>query len=125
MDRFKVLISAYTCEPGRGSEPGVGWNAAREAARYHDVWVVTRAHHRWAIEDELRRRPIPNLRVVDYELPRITRRWAPQEWGVQLHYYLWQVGVLSLVRRLHRDIRFDVAHHVTLVKHWQRTPLRG
>jgi hypothetical protein len=30
--RLKVLISAYACEPGRGSEAGVGWNVAVEAA---------------------------------------------------------------------------------------------
>jgi hypothetical protein len=30
--RLKVLISAYSCSPGRGSEPGIGWNTAREMA---------------------------------------------------------------------------------------------
>ena len=39
---MKVLISAYSCEPGRGSERGVGWNVAREVARRHEVWVLTR-----------------------------------------------------------------------------------
>jgi hypothetical protein len=24
--RLKVLISAYACEPGKGSEPEVGWD---------------------------------------------------------------------------------------------------
>jgi hypothetical protein len=38
---MKILISAYSCEPGMGSEPGVGWNIAREVAKYHEVWVLT------------------------------------------------------------------------------------
>ncbi|HLE82176.1 MAG TPA: glycosyltransferase family 1 protein, partial [Dehalococcoidia bacterium] len=46
MKRWKVLISAYACEPGKGSEPNVGWNVAREMARQHDVWVLTRANNR-------------------------------------------------------------------------------
>lgn len=47
---MKLLLSAYACEPGLGSEPGVGWNSALEAARFHDVWVLTRAANRKAIE---------------------------------------------------------------------------
>jgi allantoicase len=30
---MKVLLSAYACEPGRGTELGVGWNTVREVAR--------------------------------------------------------------------------------------------
>ena len=39
---MRVLLSAYACEPGKGSEAGVGWNSLRQVARYHDVWVLTR-----------------------------------------------------------------------------------
>ena len=39
-------MSAYACEPGKGSEPGVGWAVALEMARYHDIWVITRANNR-------------------------------------------------------------------------------
>ena len=39
--RRKVLLSAYACGPGRGSEPGLGWNALVAIARDHDVWVLT------------------------------------------------------------------------------------
>ena len=40
MKRLKVLMSAYACEPGMGSEPGVGLNVAREMAKYHDIFAV-------------------------------------------------------------------------------------
>ena len=39
--RLRVLLSAYACEPGKGSEAGNGWNWARELSRYEDVWVLT------------------------------------------------------------------------------------
>ena len=39
----RILLSAYACEPGRGSEPGVGWGWANELAREgHRVTVLTR-----------------------------------------------------------------------------------
>ena len=46
---MKALISAYACEPGRGSEPGVGWNVVRELSARHELWVLTRANHAAAI----------------------------------------------------------------------------
>ena len=42
---MKVLMSAYACEPGKGSEPAVGWNWALQAARRHEVWVLTRGNN--------------------------------------------------------------------------------
>ena len=116
--RLKVLISAYACEPGKGSEPGVGWNVTVEAARRHDVWVITRANNRPMIEPELARNPMPSLHMVYYDLPRWTRWWKRGARGTRLYYYLWQLALYSVARRLHQEIRFDVTHHVTFVTYW-------
>ena len=53
--RLKVLLCAYACEPGRGSEPGTGWNVLRALAERNDVWVLTRPHGSVKIESELAR----------------------------------------------------------------------
>ena len=38
----RILLSAYACEPGKGSEPAVGWMWATELAGLgHEVWVIT------------------------------------------------------------------------------------
>lgn len=116
--RLKVLMSAYACEPGKGSEPGVGWAVANEMSRFHDVWVLTRANNRTAIEQELTRRPNPNLRVAYYDLPAWARSWKRGTRGLQIYYYLWQYGAFFVARRLHRSIGFDVAHHVTIGRYW-------
>jgi glycosyltransferase involved in cell wall biosynthesis len=45
-------------------------------------------------------------------------------WGLhggirmQLHSYCWQLLAVSKVRNFHREIGFDVAHHVTFAKYW-------
>lgn len=118
MKRLKVLISAYACEPGKGSEPGVGWNVAREMAKHHDVWVLTRANNRLNIEAEMARNPVPNLNFSYYDLPAWASWWKDGGRGVQLYYYLWQAGAYFVARRLHHDVAFDVVHHVTFVKYW-------
>ncbi|MBW4691351.1 MAG: glycosyltransferase [Lyngbya sp. HA4199-MV5] len=115
---MKVLLSAYACEPGRGTELGVGWNTVREVARYCEVWVLTRPDDgREAIEAELARNPIPNLHFVYFTLPIWGDGWTWGQGAFQIHYYLWQIQAYFVARKLHRDIGFDLAHHVTFVKH--------
>lgn len=116
---MKVLISAYSCEPGKGSERGVGWNVAREVAKYHEVWVLTRPDEsQEAIEAELERNPVANLHFVYFTLPfwQDSLRWG-QSGAMQLHYYLWQIQAYFVARKLHQEIGFDVAHHVTFVRY--------
>ena len=116
---MKVLLSAYSCEPNQGSERGVGWNIVREVAEYHQVWVLTRPDEsREAIEAELLRNPCPNLKFVYFTLPfwQDSLRWG-QSGAMQLHYYLWQIQAYFVAKKLHQQINFDVAHHVTFVKY--------
>lgn len=116
---MKILISAYSCEPGRGSEPGVGWNIAREIAKYHEVWVLTRPDEsKEIIEAELARNPVENLHFVYFTLPfwQDSLRWG-QSGAIQIHYYLWQIQAYFVAKKLHQQIKFDLAHHVTFVKY--------
>jgi len=117
-NRLKVLISAYACEPEKGSEPGIGWNWVKQVARFHEVWVITRANNRGTIERALTRRPMPNVHWVYFDLPNWLRFWKKGQRGVQLYYYLWQIGAYFVGRRLHREASFDLVHHVTFVKYW-------
>lgn len=116
--RLKILISAYACEPEKGSEPGIGWNWVKQIARFHEVWVVTRTTNRVNIEQALAREPMANVHWVYFDLPRWLRFWKKGQRGVQLYYYLWQIGVYFLGRRLQRRMGFDLVHHVTFVKYW-------
>lgn len=116
---MKVLISAYSCEPGKGSERGVGWNVAREVAKHHEVWVLTRPDEsRDAIEAELATNPVPNLHFIYFTLPfwKDSMRWG-QSGAMQIHYYLWQIQAYFVGRKLHQEIGFDAIHHVTFVRY--------
>jgi glycosyltransferase involved in cell wall biosynthesis len=121
--RLKVLLSAYACEPGSGSEPGVGWNIARGLASIHDVWVLTRENNRKKIENALSTKPIPNLHFIYHDLPTWMRFWKRGRRGVRLYYFLWQFTALKILRPIVRQQRFDVGHHVTFVTYWFPTCL--
>lgn len=118
---MKVIISAYSCEPDKGSEPGVGWNWAVQAARHgHEVHVITRANNRQSLEGKLRAGLIHGLSFHYYDLPSPFPVWKKRigYYGMLAYYYLWQFGAWRLARRLHRKHRFDLAHHVTFVNDW-------
>jgi glycosyltransferase involved in cell wall biosynthesis len=114
---MKILLSAYACEPNKGSEPGVGWNWALEIARLgYEVWVLTRANNRPTIEAELAKsHPIPNLNFIFYDLPLWARSWKKGRRGIHLYYMLWQWGAYLLAKKVHLAERFDQVHHITFV----------
>ncbi|MBP9900390.1 MAG: glycosyltransferase [Verrucomicrobia subdivision 3 bacterium] len=117
--RLKILMSAYACEPNKGSEPGVGWHWALQMSRFHNVWVLTRANNRSTIE-EFRLTPEQQNHIhwVYFDLPPWAMTWKKGSRGVQVYYYLWQLAVWRRGLRLHREIGFDLLHHVTFGKYW-------
>lgn len=113
---MKILLSAYACEPNRGSEPGVGWNWAIELAKLgHDVWVLTRANNQTVIEQEFLEEQPQNLHFLYYDLPAWVRRFKKGNHGVHLYYLFWQWGAYKTAKAIHARENFDVVHHVTFV----------
>jgi glycosyltransferase involved in cell wall biosynthesis len=111
---MKVLLSAYACEPNRGSEPEVGWQRALHMRKWADeVWVLTRANNQQVIEAD----PLsadPGLHFIYYDLPS----WAlklkkRQRWFLYVYCVLWQWGAYRLAARVHETEKFDRVYHVT------------
>jgi glycosyltransferase involved in cell wall biosynthesis len=116
MKCLKVLLSAYSCRPGMGSEPGVGWNIARELAKHHKIWVLTRVDNRPMIEAELAKSPITGLNFIYFDLPG-AYWWKRNLQTVHLHYYIWQIKAYFVARQLHNEVDLDLIHHVTYVRY--------
>ncbi|MEM0963814.1 MAG: glycosyltransferase, partial [Bacteroidota bacterium] len=127
--RLRVFMNAYACRPGAGSEPAVGWHMVTAMARHHDVWAVTYEGNRASIEAELAERPVPGLTVVYASLPFERQRHLHGEarHGIpeQVHYIAWQWAAARVARRLHAEVGFDLAHHVTFVKYWTPSAARS
>src|SRR5882757_9053377 len=69
--RKRVLLSAFACEPFKGSEPEVGWQWAMQIARFHDVTVLTQSKYRAPIERALKGLPgqQPKPEFLYFDLP--------------------------------------------------------
>lgn len=122
----RVLVSAYACEPHSGSEPGVGWHWARQAALHgHEVHVVTRANNRNVIEGQMEIEPVAGLEFHYLDLPPLFQALKRRSGtiGLVAYYYLWQLALARRARLLHRRHRFDILHHVTFANDWLPTGL--
>lgn len=113
--RLKVLISAYACEPGKGSEAGVGWNMALQMAKLHDVYVLTRANNEPVIAPELPEENAPKF--IYYDLPKWAMWWKKGLRGAELYYFLWQIFSGRMLQKKYAGF-FDVGHHATYVRYW-------
>ena len=109
---MKVLMSAYACEPDKGSEPGIGWHWVEEVTRLgHQVWAFTRANNRDAIERVSPR--LANLHIVYHELPEWLVYLKKKGPFLRLYYALWQWTAYRRAVQLHQQERFDLVHHIT------------
>jgi glycosyltransferase involved in cell wall biosynthesis len=119
---MKVLLSALACEPGKGSEPEVGFRTMLGAASRHDVWVLTVPESTGAIRRAIDGDPrSERVRLVEIEFDSRGRPLdgltAP---AFHLGYDRWQRDASERARRLDGEIDFDVVHHVTLASYWTR-----
>ena len=122
---MKILLSAYACEPDKGSEPGVGWNWALALDRLgYDVHVITRSNNREAIE-RIHDSSQSRLKFNYYDLPAWARFWKHWPGGIYLYYVLWQLGAYRCAKRLHARERFDLVHHITFVSFRQPSFMGG
>ena len=104
--RPRVLLVAFACAPGRGSEPGAGWTWMLGAAEHHDVWLLTSDHQRDRLDAALAEHRPPGLRAVHYvedDVPRLRRslpsrlhRPGRYRGNSQWHYWRWQRAARQL-----------------------------
>ena len=120
MNRPNVLLIAYSCEPGRGSEWGVSWSFVHEFCRHQPVWVIVHADNRPGLEAYLaQHRTTHPIHVTYVELPRAVGWLRNSVYAAHnVHYYLWQIAAGRAARRLHATVGFDVVQHVSYSRWW-------
>ena len=112
---MKVLIEAYSCEPGEGSEKGVGWNVVCHLASgfQHQLAVITRSKNKEKIERE----EDPRVQTVDWIFvePPACFAWVKQRGSIGLRVYnlLWQREMKKAATLYLESHEVDVLHRLT------------
>lgn len=118
---YRILISAYGCEPNKGSEPGVGWHWVLEMAKSNELWVITRSNNREAIENALTVELRDRVHFIYYDLTGIIRKIKRKEKGLYPYYSLWQLGAYQRAKQLVTDVKFDFCIHLSFGSMWVPT----
>ncbi len=118
---MRILMSVFSCGPNRGSEEGVGWNWAVEAARLgHQVIALTQTELRAEIAAEVASGRLPLSLRFEFFMPAWLDRLQREGVGLgfeqltwHLVHLLWQILAYRHVRRHLADWQVDLVHHVT------------
>ena len=114
IERLKIFVSAYACEPGLGSEIGVGWHWVLEMSKHFELWVLTRESNRGTIEPWIARHPeFSGIHFLYFDLPKWARFWKKGLRGVRTYYNIWQLCTNRIVKRTMRENGIKVFHHLT------------
>ncbi len=119
-ERPKVLISAFACDPRKGSEPGLGYNYVRRLAEHCELTVMTEEmQNRGPIEEACRNDPV--LREVRWQYvpwPSVAPDGRRNDGVNFLRYYhfyrCWQREAYKLAKTLVAAGDFDLVHHLTM-----------
>ncbi len=112
---MRVLLEAFSCRDGRGSEPGQGWGWAVGLAQHgHEVTVLTQSKNRSAHDTALSRLDVNTTGRLRFVYPE------PGSWSQltgpaakKSQYIAWSRAALRVARTMQASEPFDVAHHVT------------
>lgn len=121
MSNKNILVSAYGCEPLKGSEPGIGWNWILQMAKYNYLHVITRANNQQAIEAHLPDGLEHRIAFHYYDTPNCIKRLKNKAKGLYFYYFCWQIGIVPLVRRILKEKRMDYTMHLTFGSMWMPT----
>ena len=110
----KIFVSAYACEPGLGSEIGVGWHWVLEMSKHFELWVLTRESNRCTIEPWISDHPeFSGIHFFYFDLPKWARFWKKGLRGVRTYYNIWQACTNRIVKRTMQDNNIKIFHHLT------------
>jgi glycosyltransferase involved in cell wall biosynthesis len=117
---MKILLSAYSCEPDHGSEPGAGFSLLQAASSLGEVWVLTRGNNVDSIEEALQRDGSAHpVHVIGVDGPAWTLTVKRRLKAVRPYYFVWQRAASRRAQELDRMVGgFDVVHHATMSAYW-------
>ncbi len=107
-----ILLSAFACDPTKGSEPSNGWNWSVGLSNLdYNVICLTRSVNKSGIESF----EVPaNLKFCYIKLPYgLEKLYHLSTPGMYIYYLLWQWLAYRQAKRMSKEHQFKLAHHVT------------
>lgn len=111
----KILISAFSCMPNMGSEPGVGWHWVLEMSKYFELWVLVHKEQVSDIEQYVKDNGIDDkIHFIYLDIPfnSLFFKNGIFRW-VRLYYYFWTILSNKIVKKTMEENDIKIFHHLT------------
>ena len=115
---MKILINAYACSPGMGSEPGMAWNWVSNLAKFCELYIITEGEFREKIEEV-----VPTLEQgknmhfyynpVSEEIRKMC--WNQGDWRFYKYYKEWQWKTYLMAKDICKVEKMDVLHQLNMI----------
>lgn len=115
---MKVLINAYACSPGMGSEPGMAWNWVVNLAKFCELYIITEGEFREKIDAV-----VPTLEQggnmhfyynpVSDEIRKMC--WNQGDWRFYKYYRQWQWKTYLIAKDICEKERINVLHQLNMI----------
>ena len=115
---LKILINAYACSPGMGSEPGMAWNWVSNLAKFCELYIITEGEFRDRIEEV-----VPTLEQgknmhfyynpVSEEIRKMC--WNQGDWRFYKYYKEWQWKTYLMAKDICKVEKMDVLHQLNMI----------
>lgn len=114
--RLKVLLCCYACDPGYGSEPGMGWNFAKNIAQHHDVHVLVESKFKSRLLEYGVSHPEEVKNITFHFIQRIRYKKLRKIWPPSYYwtYRLWHKKAYQYALELDKQENFDLVHQITI-----------
>lgn len=117
-----ILVSAFGCAPFRGSEIGVGWNWILQMAQNNVLYVITVKRNKNVIESNIPDDIRGNVHFYYYDLSDFwIKVMKPESLLFYLFYFIWQLGIIGIIKDLKKKYQFDYSMHLTFGSIWLPT----
>lgn len=115
---LKILINAYACSPGMGSEPGMAWNWVSNLAKFCELHIITEGEFREKIEEV-----VPTLEqgknmhfYYNPVLEEIRKMcWNQGDWRFYKYYREWQWKTYLMAKEICSSEHIDVLHQLNMI----------
>jgi glycosyltransferase involved in cell wall biosynthesis len=113
--KYKILVSAYSCSPYHGSEPGIGWNFTKALSEFHELHVITKGNE-FKSDLEKYLEEYPEYKKIKFHyIPMVQNKWLVIVWPPSYYWYYksWQKKAFALAKKLDEIENFDIIHQLT------------
>ena len=115
---LSILVNAYACSPGMGSEPGMAWNWCINLAKYCELYIITEGEFRDKIESALPGLPQgKNMHFYYNPVPDKVRKmcWNQGDWRFYRYYRKWQWKTYLIAKEICEQTHIDILHQLNMI----------